>query len=681
MPPTSTPKLFKLVLIVVAAALLLLPAAGCASASRTNPRAHAAQAPESPEQRAQRQAQREQALEEVGHLVLLAREQARLGLIPEARQSYEQAIALLAPFAAEDEHLTAKLRALDAEQERRLTAASERATRFAVAAAEEEAAAEGDESLAVLEAPEPELDPAHVKEVEGAAESVTPDYPVVVNDRVLAWLEVYQKGGKLGEWFENSLLRSGRYEKEFRGIFAEEGLPQDLIYLAHVESAFKTSAYSRARARGIFQFISATGRRYGLRVDWWVDERGEPVKSCRAAAAYLRDLYAEFGDWKLALAAYNGGEGRVRRAIRRAGTKDFWELSRRHFFRRETRNYVPAILAATLIAKDPARFGYRDLTKEPPEQYEIVKVPDQADIEVLARAAGTDAGTLRRLNPALRRGQTPPHYANYPLKVPVGHAAGFSEKLAQIPRKQWIVKQLHRVRRGDTLSDIARRYGTSVRAIQLANNMGRRTLLSVGRVLEIPRGPMGRGSYRSAPMRADGKGRYKVRRGDSLARIARRFGVSVGQLQAWNGLGRSTRIYAGQRLRVGAATATAVASHKPSASSPKGTYRVRRGDTLWEISRRFGVSMTALMRANSLSKRSVLSLGQRLVIPGASRADAKGARSRPASTSGGPVHVVRRGESLYKIARRYGLSVDTLCRMNNIAPSSVIHPGDRLTIQ
>ncbi|MDQ7005605.1 MAG: LysM peptidoglycan-binding domain-containing protein [Acidobacteriota bacterium] len=615
----------------------------------------------------------EEVLAEVARLVVLARQQLRVGLLDEARESWDRAIARLAPLATRDPALTGRLRAIEAEADKMLEVAASREQRYAATAEKSAQRLEG-----LLDAPEPALDPSHLAEVEGAAEAVTPDYPVEVNDRVLAWLEVYRKGGKLGKWFESSLRRSGRYEQRFREIFAEEGIPQDLIYLAHVESGFKTSAYSRARARGIFQFIASTGRRYGLRVDWWIDERAEPEKSCRAAATYLRDLYAEFGDWYLALAAYNGGEGRVRRTIRRAKTRDFWAMARRRFFRRETRNYVPAILAATLISKDPARFGYTDLVKDEPLAWETVRVPAQADLEVLARAAGTEARILRELNPALRRGQTPPKYPDYELKVPPGHAAGFAEKLAAIPRDQWIVKQLHRVRRGDTLSTLARRYGTSVRAIQLANGMGRRTLLSIGRVLEIPRGPAPSRSS-SRQMRADADGRYTVRRGDTLAQIARRFGVTVAHLQQWNGLGRSTRIYAGQSLRV-SGSRSAAASVEPASTSGR-IHVVRRGDTLWDISRRYGVSLSALMRANGLGRRSVLSPGQRLRLP---PAPVQAAAARKAGNTGGGtgrVHVVRRGESLYRIAHRYGVSVDTLCRLNNIRPDQTIHPGDRLTVQ
>ncbi len=661
----------------VLAVTLSLSLVGCVSTAKRPP-LPPAPSPATPVKPALSSEQREQLFEELAGLLFSAREQARLGLIDEAAESFDQAAARLEPLASRDEGIARLLSEVELEREDWLAAADEIAERF-----DETSMESRDEEL--LEGPEPTLDPRHVGEVEEAAQDVSPDWPVDLNDRVLAWLEVYRDGGKLGEYMAASLARSGQYEERFREIFAEEGIPSDLIYLAHVESGFKTTAYSRARARGIFQFISATGRRYGMRVDWWVDERADPETSCRASATYLRDLYAEFGDWKLALAAYNAGEGRVRRSIRKAGTRDFWTLSRRHFFRRETRNYIPAIMAATIISKDPARFGHGAVVKSSPIPYELATVPDQVDLEVVARVTGVSVKLLRQLNPALRRGQTPPKYPNYQLKLPVGQAADFGERLAQVPKSKWIVKQLHRVRRGDTLSTIARRYGTSVRAIQLANGMGRRTMLSIGRVLEIPKGPGPRGSYRHPPMRVAGDGAYRVRRGDTLGRIARRQGVSVAQLQAWNGLGRSTRIRVGERLylrkpgaRVAARAKRAGAATPASAGS---AHVIRRGETAWKISRRYGVTLGALLRANGLNKRSILRPGQRLTIPRVRGATPRAASSRAVPNGSQAVHVVRRGESLYKIARRYGVTVKRLRILNSLAPGAIIHPGDRLSVQ
>ncbi len=680
-PPPGTRSRFFVSLLVLALPVLL--AGGCAGLSRVSPAgspeappassaasAPTASAPLSPEER-------ERVIARSIELVLEAREQARLGLVEEAEATWKRVFDLVAPLAARDEEMSRRLRALRIERDRSLAEAEALAELGTGAGVSEE-------SQEILEGPEPSLDTGRVEEVGEAAAGVEADYPIVRNRQVLAWIEQYQ--GPWRSFLAGSMRRSGRWIERFREIFAEEGVPRDLVYMAHVESGFKTSAYSRARARGIFQFIASTARRYGLVVDWWVDERADPEKSCRAAAAYLRDLYDEFGDWYLALAAYNAGEGRVRRAIRRAHSRDFWVLSRRRLLRRETRNYVPAILAATLISKDPASFGFGDVVPEPPERYELVTVPTPTDLEILARCARTDVATLRRLNPAIRRHQTPPHWPDFPLKVPVGHARGFAEALAKIPPEKRIVRIEYRVRRGDTLSRIARRHGTTVRAIQQANRMGRRTLLHPGQVLVIPRGPAPPPPRR--PARLDPDGTTVVRRGDTLSRIARRFGVTVRDLQRWNGLGRSTRIVAGQRLRVrppgkeGKAVRRAAAPRSSRRPGRGGrVHVVRRGDTLWGIARRYGVTLADLRAANGFRRRNpLLRPGQRIRIPAVPRQAARRGASSTRDAAGRRVHVVRRGETLSRIARRYGLTVRQLCELNGIDPDTVIHPGDRLAV-
>ena len=244
------------------------------------------------------------------------------------------------------------------------------------------------------------------KEKQLVAESIpTFDIPMVLNDKVVSYVEYFSNRQKA--FFSASLARSGRYVEAFRKTFDEAGIPKDLVYMAHVESAFKTNAYSKAKAKGIYQFIAATGRRYGLRIDSWVDERSDPEKSARASAAYLKDLHAMFGDWYLALAAYNAGEGKVQRSLAKTRKEDFWSLASTKLLRAETKNYVPAILAATLIAKQPEKYGF-DVQLDPPVVTEVVKIEGQTDLRILARLADVDLETLRQLNLQLRRGMTPP---------------------------------------------------------------------------------------------------------------------------------------------------------------------------------------------------------------------------------------------------------------------------------
>ncbi len=619
---------------------LLALAAGCASVTKvhepvvtgtppvlTSPAARGGAAATAPE--------RQDALNQALEQMLLAREQGRLGLMDEAQASWERSIALLRPFAARDAEIADRLRRVEAERDNALRAAELRANNDLDADATEAPAQE------ILDNPEPALDPSQLAQVGQAAQDVTADYPIALNDRVYAWLEQWSQGG-LRRIMAASLERSGAYVERFRQIFAEEGLPQDLIYLAHVESGFQTAAYSRAAARGIFQFIAETGRRYGLASNWWLDERADPEKSCRASAAYLRDLYAEFQDWNLALAAYNCGEGRVRDVIARTGIRDFWSPANQRLFPVDTRNYVPAIQAATIIAKNPAKFGFGDVVPRTPVTYELVTVPQPTSLSVLAGVAKVELDTLRALNPALRRHATPPGVRDYVLKVPTGSSEGFSERLAAIPADRRIVQQEHVVRRGETLTTIARRYGASTRAIAEANQLGWRPRLTTGMVLVIPDGP-DRGTPErvvAVPSKASG-GYYAVRRGDYLSGIAQRFGVSVKQLQTWNKLGNSVTIAAGQRLRVtppvdrpapqqaraakpgaasGARTPVVAAPKAPAApkaaaaKSPR-SHVVKRGETLWQISQIYGVSTGDIAAANKLGRNPTLHVGQRLTIP------------------------------------------------------------------
>ncbi|MBP7147467.1 MAG: LysM peptidoglycan-binding domain-containing protein [Acidobacteria bacterium] len=624
---------------------------------------------------------RAEALQESLSQVSLAREQARLGLVDDAAVAWQRAIDAVAPFAAEDAEIAGLVQAIENERDKGLADA---ALHDVNVPGEETASTE--ETEEILQGPEPSLDPSHLGEVDEAAHEIEPDYPIVINDKVLAWLEAFTAEGRLRTWFTASLVRSGGYVERFRQIFAEEGVPKDLVYLAHVESAFKTGAYSRAHARGIFQFIAGTARRYGLTVDSWLDERGDPEKSCRAAAAYLRDLYAEFGDWYLALAAYNAGEGRIRQAMARTNQKDFWIFSDRRLLRQETRNYVPAILAATIISKNPKRFGLHEVKLDEPQAFEVVSVPVATDLNTLASCARTDAGTLRALNPELRRGVTPPHRNNYQLKVPVGHADGFAEAYALVPVDKRIAAVEHRVRRGDTLSKVASRYGVTVSSLRAANGLGRRSVLKTGQVLVIPGGAMSAdaGAYDEEP--ETGKVTYyRVRRGDTLSTIARRFHVTTRQLQAWNKMGKSTRISAGARLRVRtperATGGTAVASSRRStAGGSTVRHTVRKGETLWSVARRYGVTLEDLRAANGLGRKSTIKVGQKLKVPGQEKAAAAVPDLPVAPVRETTVHVVRRGETLFRIAQRYGLTVEGLCALNNLAPNAVLHPGDQLKV-
>jgi membrane-bound lytic murein transglycosylase D len=384
------------------------------------------------------------------------------------------------------------------------------------------------------------------------------DLPIELNDAVLASIELYQ--GRLRDWFTAALARGGRYLPTIRKVFAEEGIPQDLAYVALVESAFKPHALSRAKARGVWQFISSTGRRYGLEQDWWVDERSNPEKATRAAARYLKDLFQLFGDWNLALAGYNAGEQKVVRGLDRYGVADFWSLSRTRGLRRETKNYVPMIHAAIVVAKAPEKYGF-EVTPEPPLAYDTVSVEGPFDLRLVSECAGASLDDVRLLNPELRRLATPAR-RTFEIKVPVGSGDKLSECLAAVPADERVRFRTHVVGRGQTLASIARQYGTRTADIAQANGLSPGKRLAVGTELIIPIDPKVKTAAPRPPTPAEdgpivartsqgGPARvsYRIKPGDTLAAIASQYRTTVRDIQTWNGL-RGSRIAAGATLTI-----------------------------------------------------------------------------------------------------------------------------------
>jgi membrane-bound lytic murein transglycosylase D len=377
------------------------------------------------------------------------------------------------------------------------------------------------------------------------------EIPLETNEQVERWVAYF--ANRVPDRFRLYLSRLGSWEGMIRQKLRLAGLPQDLLYLALIESGMNPNAYSRARAVGMWQFISSTGRRYGLEVSFWLDERRDPFKATDAAIAFLSDLYDEFGSWYLAAAAYNGGPGRVRRGIARTGSEDFWDLAEARTLRRETRNYVPKLIAAALIARNPERYGFSRIDEEVPWKFELVEVPDATSFDVLAEAAGTDEDMIRKLNPQYPRRVTPPK-RTVELRVPAGTGEQFAANYANIPPEDRVTWLMHTVTRGQTLGHIAGRYGTSVAAIRAANGNVNPRRLQIGQRLIIPRsaGAVASRSVSSGTQVASqpsGPRTITVRRGDTLWSIARRHGVSTRELMSWNNL-RSSVIHPGDRLRI-----------------------------------------------------------------------------------------------------------------------------------
>lgn len=445
-----------------------------------------------------------------------------------------------------------------------------------------------------------------VREV--AEAEVAWDIPIEMNERVARWLEYFRTDGR--ENFELWLARSGRYEGFMREEFRAAGLPEDLVYLSLIESGFSPRAYSRSRAAGLWQFIRSTGRLYDLKIGYWVDERRDPVASTRAAVRHLRDLYDSFGSWYLAAAAYNGGAARVRRSVRRARTKDFWEIAETRLLRRETRNYVPKLIAAALIAKQPATYGFEDIEYFEPMRFEEVDVPDATSLDVIAEASGVTMAEVRALNPHLLRGVTPPGRP-FVVRVPPGTRDTFLARYPEVPPDRRVTWLTHVVRRGETLGRLARRYGVSVQAIRAANSGVHPRRLRVGQSLIIPKAGGAVAALAAATVSRRPRRPvtvHLVRRGDTLWDLSRRYGVSIGELMEWNNL-ESRTIRRGQRLRV-----------RPPESRGGGrviTYRVQRGDTIWAIARRYSVSPEDLLRWNDLRPDDVIRPGDavRVLLP------------------------------------------------------------------
>ena len=385
------------------------------------------------------------------------------------------------------------------------------------------------------------------------------DFPVALNNTVLSCVDLYQ--GRLRDWMTAALARSGRYMPRIRQIFADEGIPRDLAYVALVESAFKTAALSRAKARGVWQFIPATGRRFGLQQDWWVDERSDPEKATRAAARYLKELYTMFGDWNLALAGYNAGENVVLRAISRYHTSDFWQLYKTRGLRRETKNYVPLIHAAVVVANAPEKYGF-EITPESPLAFDTVPVQGAVDLRVISECAGTTLEEVQLRNPELRRLATPANIT-FQLKVPVGSGDKLTECLEGLPAEKRVHFRTHVVARGQTLNSIAAKYGARTRDIADANGIPVTRPLAVGTELIIPVDARAAVTVRrasrtstaqtttvaapgdSGPVRVT----YRIKPGDTLASIASQYGTTVQNLQSWNGL-HGSRIAAGETLTI-----------------------------------------------------------------------------------------------------------------------------------
>ena len=443
-----------------------------------------------------------------------------------------------------------------------------------------------------------------------AQEKASYNVPVVFNDRVKTCMLYYQTVAR--DAVVKYIGRSSKYLPMIEKIFQEYGLPSDLAYLALVESGFNAHAYSWARAMGMWQFIAETGRLYGMERTWWYDERKDPVKATHSAARFLKDLYNEFGSWELALAAYNGGPQRIRNETKKQGTKNFWKLR----LKKQTMDYVPFFMAAIMLCKDPGRFGFTDVVYEPEWEYDEVRIDRSLDLKTISLSLGCPVATLQELNPELLKSFTPPNLKHYNLRIPRGSRETFLAAYEEMPPANQTNFIQHKIRRGETIASIARKYGVSEYSILEANRMSKRSKLSAGKSLVVPV-ESGRdyalSSQKKDPTRdADGDS-YVVRGGDTVSDIAKAFGTTPAEIRRLNNLGRQSKIFVGEKLVVGS-SGTKTKTGGDGGSSGLGVYIVKEGDTLWNIARRFGVSIANLLKMNNLTSKSQIFPGQKLLI-------------------------------------------------------------------
>lgn len=453
------------------------------------------------------------------------------------------------------------------------------------------------------------------------------DIPIEINPQVIYFIRYFQTRGK--RHFDKWLSRSETYIPYLRKILKKHNMPEDLVFVSMIESGFSPRAYSRAGAAGPWQFMKSTGKNYGLKINWWIDERRNLEKSTVAAIKYLKFLHKKFDSWYLAIAAYNAGEGKIERAIKKYKTRNYWELCKYRYIRAETKNYVPKMIAAALIVKNLKHYGFSEIDFKTLPEHKNLLLKKPTDLFKVAKYVETTYKHLKEINPELIRWSTPPKANDYILKLPLEtNNDQINSLLANLEKDQTQFKR-HIVRYGETLWLIARKYGTSVGQIKKMNNLARSNRIRIGQSLGIP-----------------------VRANYIPPKVNRKLAATK---------------------KIGGASSETIYQTTP--------YKVRKGDTIWTIASKYNISPNSLKSYNQQlkRKRSRIYAGEIIQVPMLKRE--KTVTSLPLSNSNFVTHKVRRGETLTFIAKKYTTSINELTALNNLSQRSIIHPGDILKVR
>ncbi len=452
------------------------------------------------------------------------------------------------------------------------------------------------------------VDPNIKAQAEAEIKATHSDLPLMLTDPVVGYINYFSSRGRAT--LENSLIRGGRYREAIENILKDEGVPPELIYLAQAESGFHPLALSRVGARGMWQFMASRAKGYGLQRNQWVDERQDPEKATRAAARHLKDLYNQFGDWYLAMAAYNSGPGTVQSAVRRTGYADFWELYRRNVLPKETRNYVPIIVAVTIMTKNPSQYGLDKVVTDKPVPYDKIKINYSVDLRLVAGCVDASPETLQDLNPSLLR-LTTPKDREFELHLPAGTKEKYASAIAAVPRDMRVWWRYHNVGPNDSLESISRVYRTPAKAIAQANSLdGDDKLQSASKII-IPIAPGKHATTEDGATYARHATRYKLRRGDTLQSVADNFAVPPTMVRRWNHL-KGNNLQGRRVVYIHLpVTPTINQLRQTSAPKPKGKnslrtasdsalsrHKVKPGETLTSIASTHHTTVAALKRAN-----------------------------------------------------------------------------------